>query len=425
MRGPRRAALALAAVATIAVVAVGCADSEPADEGSGSSTTEADSGTTPDSESLLGTPNEATGTPVTIGVISDGSTEAFDNSSEFVAARAAADYWNEYKGGINGHPVETVDCETKGDPSGGADCANKMIADGVVGVVLGQSAVAESVWKPLHDAQVPLMMLAASGEGPLADPDSTFLLQNGYSTLFSLPISVANETDAERVSFVVIDVPQALTAFESVAPALLDEAGLEYDVVKVAPGTADMTPQMQQVASSGATVTQVVGNDAFCIAAFNGLQAVGYEGEITTITQCVTDATRESVDPSVLDGMYLTATSAVGATDDEGYQLYVAIMERYTDDPDVDNGITMGAYVSMASFLTGLEKLDGEVTTESVLSTIKSMDKVLMPGGGGLEYQCGGTQVPETPSVCTRQVLQAQLNAEGLPASYTVGDPVA
>jgi branched-chain amino acid transport system substrate-binding protein len=180
---------------------------------------------------------------------------------------------------------------------------------------------------------------------------------------------------------------------------------------------------MQQVASGGAGAVQVVGNDAFCIAAFNGLKTVGYEGEITTITQCITDATREAVDPSVLDGMYVTATAAVGATDDEGYQRYVAIMEKYTDDTDVDNGITMGAYVSMASFLTGLEKLKGDVTPASVITALKSMDKVLMPGGGGLEYQCGGTAVPATPSVCTSQVLQARLDAEGQPAEYTVGNP--
>lgn len=405
--------------------AAGCADSDSSEGSSGSTTTAADSGATADAATLLGTPNAATGSPVTVGVISDGSTEAFDNTSEFVAAKAAADYWNEYQGGIDGHPVETVTCETKGDPSGGADCANKMISDGVIGVVLGQSAVAESVWKPLHDAKMPMMALAASGDGPLNDPDSTFLLQNGYSTLFSLPISVAKQEDVQQLAFVVIDVPQALTAFDEVAPAMLEDAGLKYDLVKVAPGTADMTPQMQQIASSDAGVVQVVGNDAFCIAAFNGLKTVGYTGKITTITQCITDATRAAVDPSVLDGMYVTATSAVGATDDEGYQRYVAIMEKYTDDSDVDNGITMGAYVSMSSFLTALDGLKGEVTPATVISTIKSMDKVLMPGGGGLEYQCGGTAVPATPAVCTSQVLQAQLDAQGQPAKYTVGDPAS
>ncbi len=421
--GLRRLTILSVAVTAIALVAVGCADDKK-ESGSGSTTTTA-AGSTPDAATLLGTPKKATGTPVKVGVVSDGSTQAFDNTSEFVAAKAAADYWNDYQGGIDGHPVTTIDCETKSDPSGAADCANKMISEGVVAVVMGQSAVAESVWKPLHEAKVPLMVLAASGQGPLNDPDSTFNLQNGYATLFALPVSVAKEKKAKKIAFVVIDVPQALEAFDSTAPQMLKDAGLQYDVVKVAPGTADMTPQMQQVSSSDAGVVSVVGNDSFCIAAFNGLQSTGFKGEITTITQCVTDATRKAVDPSVLDGMYLTATSAVGDKGNEGYERYVAIMDKYTDDKDVDNGITMGAYVSMSSFLTALDKLKGDVTTSNVTSTIKAMDKTLMPGGGGLEYQCGGKAVPATPSVCTSQVLQAQLDAQGNPAKYSVGEPTS
>lgn len=420
----RRLSLTLVALTALGLVAAGCAD-DSADTADKSTTTEAGSGSATDAEALLGTPDKASGTPVKVGVISDGATQAFDNTSEFVAAKAAADYWNDYKGGIDGHPVETVTCETKADPSGAADCANKMVSEGVVAVVVGQSAVAESIWKPLHEAEMPLMFLAASGEGPLTDPDTTFNLHNGYGTLFALPVSVAESTDAEKIAFVVIDVPQALTAFESVGPKLLEDAGLDYELIKVPPGTADMTPQMQQVADSGATVVQVVGNDSFCIAAFQGLKAVAYDGEITSITQCITDATRQAVDPSVLDGMWVTATSAVGDTGDEGYQRYVAIMEKYTDDSEVDNGITMGAYVSMASFLTALDKLSGDVTPESVTSTVKAMDKTLMPGGGGLEYQCNGEASPENPAICTGQVLQVQLDAEGQPETYSVGEPAS
>lgn len=417
----RRLTLSLVALTAVSLGATACAD-DSADNADSTTTTAASGG---DADSLLGTPDPATGTPVKVGVITDGATQAFDNSSELVAANAAVDYWNEYKAGIAGHEIETVTCETKADPAGAADCANKMISEGVVGVVVGQSAQAEAIWKPLHEAKIPLMFLAASGDGPLTDPDTTFNLHNGYGTLFALPVTVANEVGAEKVAFVVIDVPQALTAFDAAAPQMLEAAGLDYDLVKVPVGTADMTPQMQQIVNSGAEVVSVVGNDSFCIAAFNGLKAVGFSGEITSITQCVTDATREAVDPSVLDGMYLTATSAVGATDDEGYQRYVAIMEKYAPGTNPDDGITMGAYVAMASFLTALDKLEGDVTPASVASTIKAMDKTEMPGGGGLEYQCNGKANPDTPAVCTAQVLQVQLDAQGQPAKYSVGDPAS
>jgi len=415
----RRLVVAMVAFSALSLAAGACAESN--DDGASSpKTTAASTG----GGSLLGTPNKATGSAVKVGIISDGATQAFDNSSEFASAKAAADYWNEYRKGIDGHVIETVNCETKASPAGGTDCANQMISAGVVAVVIGQSAVAESVWKPLHEAKVPLTILAASGAGPLTDPDSTFNLQNGYGTLFTLPISVARENKAKKIAFVVIDVPQALEAFDSAAPQMLKAAGLEYDLVKVPMGTADMTPQMQQVAASGATVVQVVGNDSFCIAAFQGLKAVGYTGKITSVTYCITDATRKAVDPSTLEGMMITSTSAVGATEDKGYQLYAEIMKKYAPDTPIDDGITMGAYVSMASFLTPLEKLKGEVTPASIITTIKGMDKTLMPGGGGLEYQCNGKASPENPAVCTSQVLQVELDAQGQPAKYSVGSAI-
>lgn len=415
----RKLTIAFAALAALSLAASACAD-DSADDSDGTTTTAAAGNT----EDILGTPNPATGTPVKVGLISDGATQAFDNSAELTAMKAAADYWNEFKGGIAGHPIETVTCETKNEPATAADCANKMIADGVVAVVVGQSAQGEAVWKPLSEAKIPLTFLAASGDGPLTDPETTFNLHNGYGTLFALPVSIAEQNDAKKIAFVVIDVPQALTAFDEAAPQVLEAAGLEYDLVKVPIGTADMTPQMQEIENSGAEVVQVVGNDSFCIAAFNGLKAVGYEGEITAVTHCITDATRESVDGSVLDGMYITATAAVGDTEDEGYQLYVATMEKYTDDADVNNSTTMGAWVAMASFLTAIEKLEGEVTPATVAAAGKGMDKSLMPGGGGLEFQCNGEANPSTPAVCTAQVLQAKLDAQGNPAEYSVGEAV-
>jgi len=409
----------MAVFGAVSMLAAACAESKD-DTGSSATSTAAPGG----AASLLGTPHKATGTPVKVGVVSDGATQGFDNSSEFVSTKAAADYWNEYRNGIDGHPVEVVTCETKASPAGGTDCANQMISAGVVAVVIGQSAVADAVWKPLHEAKVPLTILAASGTGPLTDPDSTFNLNNGYGTLFTLPIAVAKENDAKKVSFVVIDVPQALEAFDSAAPAMLKAAGLEYELVKVPLGTADMTQQMQQVKASGATVVQVVGNDSFCIAAFQGLKAVGYTGKITSVTYCISDATRQAVDPSVLKGMMITATSAVGATDDKGYQLYAEIMKKYGEGTPIDDSITMGAYVSMASFLTPLEKLKGEVTPATIITTMKGMDKTLMPGGGGLEYQCNGKASPENPAVCTSDVLQVELDDKGQPAKYSVGRAV-
>jgi len=412
-------AVAALSLLLLALFACGGDDS---DDSSSSDDNEATSGD--EAADLLGPEDVASGEPVKIGMVSDGATQAFDNTDELRAAQAAAEYWNQHHAGIGGRPIEVVTCETGGEPAGGIDCANQLVEDQVVAVALSQSAVADSVWEPLHAAGVPTLFLQTSAEGLLADTASSFTMLNPMATLFGVPIAAAESEGTDRIAFVNIDVPQANASFDSgAAPALLENAGLDYDLIKIPPGTADMTSQMQEVASSDAGVVYIVGNDAFCIAAIQGLYAVGYDGAITAVSQCITDATREAIPGDQLEGISVTATMAVGATDDPAYQLYQAVMGTYGDDvQDVDNNVAMGGYTVMASVATALAGIEGDITTQSVAEAMKAMDESDYPGAGGVTFQCGGTVFPPQPAVCTNQSLRATLDAQGNLASFEALD---
>jgi branched-chain amino acid transport system substrate-binding protein len=387
-----------------------------------------DGAVTPDGEpdadaGLLGPEDLASGEPVRIGLASDGQTVAFDASSEITAAQATVDYWNERRGGIGGRPIELVVCETGADPAGGTDCGNQMVEAGLVAVAVGQSTVAESIWEPVRQAGIPTMFLQTNGEAILADAESSFIISNPLTTAFGLPISVAEDRGADKVAFVVIDVPVALSLFESVGPQVLDNAGLDYELVKVPLGTADMTSQMREVVDSEAGVVQVVGYDAFCIAAFQGLSAFGYDGAVTAVSQCITDATRQAIPGDQLQGMYVTSAIALGATDDPTYQQYQAVMDAYGQDVgDVDNNVPMSGYTVIAALATALGRLSGDITPQSVTEAIKAMPDEPLPGGGGVTFRCGGSAMATMPSVCSNQWLRASLDASGQPAGYEAVD---
>lgn len=417
-RGRGRLRTRTAVVVLMALLLAACGDDKDDSDG-GSGDDDGGSGSASDQVDLLGPEDEASGDPVRIGMVSDGSTPAFDNTDELRAAEAAAEYWNTHKGGVGGRPVEVVTCETGGEPAGGTDCANQFVEEDVMAVTLSQSAVAASVWEPLHAAGVPTFWFQAGGE-IASDDQSSFTIFNPELTLLGLPMSVAETEEADKITFVVIDVPQALETLEDVDP-IMEEAGLDYEIVAIPPGTADMTPQMQEVVDSGTGVVQVVGNDAFCVAAFNGLNVVGYEGAVTSITQCITDATREGVAGDVLEGIFVTSTISLGADDDPSFQLYEAVIEAFGQDiEDVNNATSMGGYVAMSSLLTSLEEIADPITVESVIETIKSMPEAEVPGGGGMTFQCGGSAAPEIPAVCTNQSLRTQLDPDGQPTAYEV-----
>jgi branched-chain amino acid transport system substrate-binding protein len=410
---PKPRQLAIAGLAVLLLAATACGD----DDDSGSESE--DGASQENAAELLGPEDAASGEPVRIGFVSDGQTPNFDNRDEMRSAEATAEWWNEHRGGIGGRPIEVVTCETVADPATATDCGNQMVEQDVVAVGLSQSGVAESVWEPIHDAGIPMFLFQASGENLTTDDQSTFIMTNPLATLFGLPISAAEAEDADTIAFVNIDVPVALTAFESgAADGILGNAGLDYELIRVPPGTADMTSQMGQVVDSGAGVVQVVGNDAFCIAAYQGLTAVGYEGAITSVSQCITDATREAL-PGQLEGISIIATQALGAEDNEAYQRYEAVMDAYGDEvEDVPNALAMGGYTTMASLATALQGIEGDITPETAIEAIKSMPESEFPGADGLTFQCGGSAFPSQPAVCTNQSLRAVLDAEGQPASY-------
>jgi branched-chain amino acid transport system substrate-binding protein len=419
---PRRW-LAIAALSGLLLAAAACGDDGDSDDSSSASGSEPEEDASGGAD-LLGPVEKASGEPVKIGMVSDGATDAFDNTDEIRSAQATAEFWNTHRGGVGGRPIEIVPCETGADPAGATDCANQLVEQDVVAVALSQSAVVETVWEPLHAAGIPTLFFQVNSEDMLADTATSFVMVNPLATLFGLPVSAAESADADKIAFVNIDVPAALTAFESgAADAILENAGLEHELVKIPPGTADMTSQMQQVVSGGAGVVHIIGNDAFCIAAINGLAAVGYEGEITSISQCITDATREGVSDGGLEGISITATQAVGATDDPAYQLYEAVMAEYGQEvEDVENALAMGGYTVVSSLAAALDGISGDITAATAAETIKSMQETDFPGADGITFQCGGSAFPEQPAVCTNQSLRAVLDADGNPASYEAVD---
>jgi len=407
----RRAAATALAVAMLVATACGD-DTASSDEGTDAT----------DTADVLGPAAPASGEPVKVGFISDGPNQVTDMGIELDVAEATAAYLNEHRSGIGGRPIELVTCVAETDPSRTTDCANQMVEEDVVGVVTGSLASAESVWDPLHQAGVPVMFYAVNGAELLQDPESTFILSNPVAGIVGTPLAAAEEEGASKVTVVVIDVPAALSIYEQAAPAAFEAAGIDLEVVPVPPGTPDMTPQMQQVVDGDPGVVQVVGNDTFCIGAFQGLQAVGFDGAVSTIAQCVTDATRQAVAADFLEGMVVSATAPVGV-DSPSTRLYEAVVQTYGDDVDISRITGMNVFITVAGFATALEGISGEITPASMTAAIKAMPETELPGSGGLTFRCDGEAVPSAPAVCMRGGLVTVLDENGEPGSYeTVGE---
>ena len=369
---------------------------------------------------VLGPKTPAKGTPVKIGLITDGKTSGTDNSIETPVTEAAVKWINRYRNGIGGHPIDLDICTNGGDPSKSADCANQMIQDDVAAVVFGSNQFALNAWTPLHAAGIPVFIFASGTPQMLADTASTFVFSAGPVAFQNLIIGAAKAQKTKKASAVVIDVPAATQIFADTSA--YKKAGIDLQMTPVALGTADMTPQMQKIVTDNPKgVVHVVGNDTFCIAAFNGLRTAGFKGQVTAIPQCFSDATRTAVPADFLKGIKITASSPVDTPKDPSIKQYYAVLNKFGA-ADVDKSRQTG--LSMFEGITGLnvatQNLKGAATPASIIAAAKAMPWSILPGSGGYHVRCNGKADASAPATCTAATLLATLGADGKATKYTV-----
>src|SRR5437868_377150 len=136
----------------------------------------------------LGTPKKATGAVVTLGFVSDGKSEAIDNTPEIKAAQAAVSYANNYLGGLAGHKLALNVCETKQTPSGATDCATNMVQAKVPIVITPVSGQSGTIYQGIKDAGIPYLQYGSIDQSVLAGPPaSVFVLTNGIGSALAGP----------------------------------------------------------------------------------------------------------------------------------------------------------------------------------------------------------------------------------------------
>ena len=374
-------------------------------------------------ENALGEPNAAAGTPVKVGLITNGA-ECPEcggaPADEEPVAQATVQWLNEYMNGLGGHQIELDVCVDDLDAAKTTDCANQLISDGVVAVVLASNGVIETAWNVLHGAGVPVVSIGATQADLVTDDASTFITNDAQANVADLPLSVAKDVGADKVSVIVINLGIATEIFEGDTPQTFEQEGVDLDVVPVDIGTADMTSQAQEIVRDNPDgVVMVVGHDEFCIPAIDGLTAVGFTGTIVTIGQCLTPATREAIPGDVLDGIVLASQAPLLDDEDPSVQQYRAVLQEFgATDVDPEDVIAHSVFVAFGAISVGTEALDGDVTPESVIASLRAMPNSLMPGSGGRHFQCDGNVAPGRPAICSSSLFAATLDADGLPVSY-------
>ena len=362
--------------------------------------------------SALGAPNAATGETFTIGLMTDGGGGTLDAQSSLVeqGAKIATSYVNDYLGGIAGHKLDVFVCGNKATPAGAQDCANQFVEKKVSAVVwpfTGQGAAVPII----ANAGIPIVIGSGSSNEELTTP-GVFIITGGYpGTLGAFALDAKNQ-GKKKFAMVVIDVPAATQGAQALGGIVFKNAGVAYDVITAAPGTADLTPQLQQAVSDGADAIGVTGDVTFCTSFLQAYDTLGLTQTKYVIGTC-NDQSVVGALPNALEGAREATLTASGPDD----ALYAAMVAKYGDgsidaNPISSSGVAAGVGAVM-NFAAGLKGYSGDVTAAGILTHYQQGASGTIFGSGGLSFKCDGTAIPLLKNICSSAFQMAVLNGDG------------
>jgi branched-chain amino acid transport system substrate-binding protein len=214
--------------------------------------TSAPSEATPPTGSASSASTPADGEPIKLGIYSVVDAGAVSTSFPYVfsAARAAVASING-SGGINGRPLELVECDTRENPDDAARCARQFVDDDVAAVVGSYSIQGGLVITPVLAENG----IANYGGYAQAPPDLTsenvFTMVSGAGwTGAAGPVLAARGVKSAFIAYIGVEAGATSAGF---VRSGLEAAGIEVvGEVAIPPNTVDMSPFLAQAADADA-----------------------------------------------------------------------------------------------------------------------------------------------------------------------------
>jgi len=399
--------LAAAAIAAAALVVAGC--SSGSSSSSGSSGNPAASGASAAAgTSVFGTPKKATGSPYVFGMIND-ETGAVTFPEARQGAIAAADYVNNYLGGINGHPIQIDSCTGDGTPATAARCASQLVAAHPV-AILGAADVGAPASIPIYQHA----NLAYLGGIPF-----TAVPETASNSVQFWSVSVGDNAAAavyagktlglKSVAIVYFSNPQGEALLPQITPVFQAAGVTTIKDIPLSPTSPDPSPQAALVESSGAQLVYVdIPNG--CGNVLKALKAVGYAGKIMGIDPCGAPPVIQAAAGGA-NGMYIASPFVLQSGNSQQAQLFTAAMGKWAAPGTLIDSISTAGFATVMNVQQVMSTISGTPTTASILAAFKSGTHQNFLSH---DYTCDGQALLGASAICNDYYLMNQIQGSSL-----------
>jgi Periplasmic binding protein len=364
-----RSVVVAATVALLAVLVAACGGSSSSSSSSSEPTTGAsEESTTGGSEEGGGSSEEASGEPIKLMTMNVVNSEI--NSAEIQeSAEARADIINE-EGGINGRPVEIVNCNTKLDPNVSVQCARQAASENVAAVV-GSLVFFPQVYPLLEQAGIPF--IGGLGITPEElEAKISFPVGGGEPAWFFGEAKAFQDLGVKHPAFITCEPEACLLSYE-VFEEGWDNLGESGSIPKIIlpEGQTDMT-SIAAAATEGETDGIVLSvYDSVNNQLIKAIRQTGFKGPLITNATNISTETIESLGKTNSEELYVSGLGLPATSQQPPAVVYREAMEKYEPKANLTEFGT-NAWAATDLFVKLAENIKGEVDSSSVKEALEN-----------------------------------------------------
>lgn len=290
--------------------------------------------------------------------------------------------WLNDNGGLNGHRVELVSGDDKGDSAEAAQLARKMVQqDGVVGMVGNTSLVDCQANRAMYESN----NIAVIGGGAVTDcfqqPNWAPVNAGPFTGIWVVWQYVAEQLKPQKACYVGQNDPTSIPYYEQLRVAFEEEYGMKIVMTHTNDASQDPTPAVTNAKSEGCDVVMMSTVAPNYAAFINTAKSVGLDATFICGGSCYDAGLPETLgasgEPGALGptskGVFVAAELAPIDDPNENIQ---SMLEQFDKDGVDANFWSQIGWLSAKVFFEGLaQNPDADVTSaQSVLDQLKSME---------------------------------------------------
>ena len=352
---------------------------------------------------MFGTPKKATGTPYVFGMIND-ETGAVTFPEARQGAIAAADYANNYLGGINGHPIVIDNCIGDGTPATATAAQTNWWPS-----TRSRSSARPMSARPPRSRSTQHANLAYLGGIPFTPipataPNSIQFWSVSIGDNAAAAVYAGKTLHVKSVAIVYFSNPQGESLLPQITPVFKAAGVTTIHDIPLSPTSPDPSPQAALVESSGAELAYIdVPNG--CGNVLKALKTVGYTGKLMGIDPCGAPPVI-AASAGGANGMYIASPFLLQSGSSQQAQLFQAAMKKWAAPGTLIDSISTAGFATVLNVQQAMSTISGTPTTKTILASFKSGTH---PNFLSHPYTCNGQAMKGAPAICNDYYLMNQI----------------